>query len=121
MLYWSSQVPPLAPLLNSMRPDKDIDRILRWEGIVIDPIGALFAVIVFEAVSLVGDEVFSHTIIALLVSLGVGFSIGLVSGIITSYLIRKEWLPFELHKFAILALVLFSFTISNHLSHESGC
>ncbi|MEI5640552.1 MULTISPECIES: cation:proton antiporter [unclassified Pseudoalteromonas] len=111
----------IAPMLNSMRPDKDIDRILRWEGIVIDPIGALFAVIVFEAVSLVGDAgVLSHTLWALVSTVGVGISIGLVSGIITSYLIRKEWLPFELHKFAILALVLFSFTISNHLSHESG-
>lgn len=29
----------IAPLLNSMRPTQDIDRILRWEGIVIDPIG----------------------------------------------------------------------------------
>jgi hypothetical protein len=33
---------------------------------------------------------------------------------------RREWLPFELHKFGILALVLISFSISNHLSHESG-
>ena len=40
----------IAPLLNSMRPTQDIDRILRWEGIIIDPIGALFAVLIFEAV-----------------------------------------------------------------------
>ncbi|USD28086.1 sodium:proton antiporter [Pseudoalteromonas sp. SCSIO 43201] len=111
----------IAPMLNAMRPDKDIDRILRWEGIVIDPIGALFAVLVFEAVSLVGNEgIFSHTLWALISTLGVGISIGVISGFLTSLLIRKEWLPFELHKFAILALVLFSFTISNHLSHESG-
>ncbi|MAD04894.1 sodium:proton antiporter [Pseudoalteromonas shioyasakiensis] len=111
----------IAPLLNSMRPTQDIDRILRWEGIVIDPIGALFAVLVFEAVMLVGQgEVLSHTIIALFKTLGVGLTIGVVAGWLTTLLIRREWLPFELHKFGILALVLISFTVSNHLSHESG-
>ena len=111
----------IAPLLNSMRPNQDIDRILRWEGIVIDPIGALFAVLVFEAVMLVGQgEVLSHTIIALFKTHGGGLTIGVVAGWLTTLLIRREWLPFELHKFGILALVLISFTVSNHLSHESG-
>ncbi|BBN80626.1 sodium/hydrogen exchanger [Pseudoalteromonas sp. A25] len=111
----------IAPMLNAMRPNQDIDRVLRWEGIVIDPIGALFAVLVFEAVSFVGQgEVLSHTLIALFSTLGVGISVGVVAGWITSALIRKEWLPYELHKFGILALVLFSFTVSNHLAHESG-
>ncbi|MFC3033151.1 cation:proton antiporter [Pseudoalteromonas fenneropenaei] len=111
----------IAPMLNTMRPNKDIDRILRWEGIVIDPIGALFAVLVFEAVMLVGDEgIVNHTLIALFKTVSVGLSIGVVAGALTSFLIRKEWLPFELHKFAILALVLISFTGSNYLAHESG-
>ncbi|KAF7787805.1 hypothetical protein PRUB_a2301 [Pseudoalteromonas rubra] len=111
----------IAPMLNAMRPQKDIDRILRWEGIVIDPIGALFAVLVFEAVNQVGEAaVFSHTILALFSTLGVGTSVGIVAGWLTTTIIRREWLPYELHKFGILALVLFSFTLANHLSHESG-
>lgn len=111
----------IAPLLNSMRPTQDIDRILRWEGIVIDPIGALFAVLVFEAVMLVGQsDVLSHTFIALFRTLGVGFSVGVLAGWLTSLLIRRDWLPYELHKFGTLALVLISFTVSNYLSHESG-
>ncbi|QTL35870.1 MULTISPECIES: cation:proton antiporter [Pseudoalteromonas] len=111
----------IAPMLNAMRPEKDIDRILRWEGIVIDPIGALFAVLVFEAVNQVGEAaVFSHTMLALFSTLGVGTSVGIVAGWLTTTIIRREWLPYELHKFGILALVLFSFTLANHLSHESG-
>ncbi|MEM0514194.1 sodium:proton antiporter [Pseudoalteromonas sp. YIC-827] len=111
----------IAPLLNAMRPTQDIDRVLRWEGIVIDPIGALFAVLVFEAVMLVGQsDVFSHTLGALVTTLSVGFSLGAAAGWITSQLIRREWLPYDLHKFFTLALVLISFTVSNHLSHESG-
>ena len=111
----------IAPMLNAMRPNQDIDRVLRWEGIVIDPIGALFAVLIFEAVSFVGGgEIVSHTIWALCSTLAVGLGIGVISGWFTTLLLRKEWLPYELHKFGILALVLFSFTLSNQLSHESG-
>ncbi len=111
----------IAPLLNAMRPTEDIDRVLRWEGIVIDPIGALFAVLVFEAIMLVGQsDVISHTLIALFKTLTVGFSLGVLSGWLTTTLIRREWLPFELHKFGILALVLACFTASNQLSEESG-
>ncbi|ATC95994.1 cation:proton antiporter [Pseudoalteromonas tunicata] len=110
-----------APLLNAMRPTKEVDRILRWEGIVIDPIGALFAVLVFEAVMLAGKTgVLSHTLIALITTVGVGLSIGILAGWLTAFLIRREWLPYELHKFGVLALVLISFTVSNFISHESG-
>ncbi len=111
----------IAPLLNAMRPTKEVDRVLRWEGIVIDPIGALFAVLVFEAVMLTGQEsIFNHTLGALFTTLVVGFSLGVFSGWLITLLIRKEWLPYELHKFTVLAMVLGSFSLSNYLSHESG-
>jgi len=110
-----------APLLNAMRPTEEIDRILRWEGIVIDPIGALFAVLVFEAVMLSGSSgVLSHTLIALVTTVGLGLSIGIVAGYITNLIIQKEWLPYNLQKFGVLSFVLISFTISNAISHESG-
>jgi NhaP-type Na+/H+ or K+/H+ antiporter len=110
-----------APLLNAMRPTEEIDRILRWEGIVIDPIGALFAVLVFEAVMLSGSSgVLSHTLIALVTTVGLGLSIGIVAGYITNLVIQKEWLPYNLQKFGVLSFVLISFTISNAISHESG-
>ena len=38
----------IAPILQSVRPNKKISTILKWEGIVIDPIGALVAVLVYD-------------------------------------------------------------------------
>jgi NhaP-type Na+/H+ or K+/H+ antiporter len=111
----------IAPMLNIIRPKKEIDQILRWEGIVIDPIGALFAVLVFEGVTLSQhSNVLSHTLLALGKTLTVGISIGIAMGWVTCFLIRRKWLPFELHKFGVLAIVLLTMTISNHLSDESG-
>lgn len=38
----------IIPLLRSVRPKASVATVLRWEGIVIDPIGALLAVLVYE-------------------------------------------------------------------------
>ncbi|UDN27400.1 sodium:proton antiporter [Aeromonas caviae] len=111
----------IAPMLNVIRPVREVDKILRWEGIVIDPIGALFAVLVFEAVRLGSQgNLIDHTLLALAKTVGVGSLIGIAAGWLTTLLIRKDWLPVSLHKFGVLALVLVTFTLSNWLSHESG-
>lgn len=111
----------ITPLLNIMRPSIEVDRILRWEGIVIDPIGALFAVLVFEAVKFAGpSDALSHTLLQLSATLAIGLSLGAFAGWLTTLLFRKDWIPYELQKFTVLALVLFIFSLSNFLSHESG-
>jgi NhaP-type Na+/H+ or K+/H+ antiporter len=35
----------IVPLLRTVRPTAHLANILRWEGIVIDPLGALLAVL----------------------------------------------------------------------------
>src|SRR5690606_24584646 len=42
----------IVPMLRSVRPNARISNVLRWEGIIIDPIGALLAVLMFEALAL---------------------------------------------------------------------
>lgn len=38
----------IAPMLRILRPNAHVANVLRWEGILIDPIGAILAVLVFE-------------------------------------------------------------------------
>lgn len=111
----------IAPMLNTMKPVKEVDSILRWEGIVIDPIGALFAVLIFGVVTAAnkGDAVYV-TVFSLIEMLTIGSFVGIFAGWFTTLLIRREWLPYELHKFAVLALVLITLSVSNYISHESG-
>jgi NhaP-type Na+/H+ or K+/H+ antiporter len=40
----------IGPLLSHVRPLKRVSTILKWEGILIDPVGAILAVLVFEAI-----------------------------------------------------------------------
>jgi NhaP-type Na+/H+ or K+/H+ antiporter len=39
----------IAPMLRTVRPNSRIANVLRWEGIVIDPLGALFAVLAIRS------------------------------------------------------------------------
>jgi NhaP-type Na+/H+ or K+/H+ antiporter len=40
----------IVPLLRHLRPSGQVGSILKWEGIVIDPIGAILAVLVFQVI-----------------------------------------------------------------------
>ncbi|MBI2970529.1 MAG: cation:proton antiporter, partial [Gammaproteobacteria bacterium] len=44
----------IIPMLRTVRPNAKIANVLRWEGIVIDPLGALFAVLIFNFISSTG-------------------------------------------------------------------
>lgn len=46
----------VGPLLNFVRPQARIRRLLAWEGTLVDPVGALTAVIVFQGVAASGEE-----------------------------------------------------------------
>lgn len=107
----------IVPMLRSVRPNERIANILRWEGIVIDPIGALLAVLVFEALAL-GHGQQGVAIFVWTVALGSG--IGLAAALALAYLLRHHLLPEYLHNYATLALVLMTFSLANTFAEESG-
>ncbi len=90
---------------------------LRWEGIVIDPLGALFAVLIFEAIV---SRQEGHTIGIFIATIGCGTVIGALSAWLTGFLLRRQMIPEYLQNYAVLAAVLFAFSISNVITHESG-
>ncbi|KGM06134.1 Sodium/hydrogen exchanger family protein [Methylophaga thiooxydans] len=113
----------IVPMLRTVRPNAKISNVLRWEGIVIDPLGAILAVLVFEvllSIQLQGHVSVGHTIYMFGKTLVVGLSIGAVSGYLFGIILRKHWLPEYLHNVTTLALVFATFAISNEISEESG-
>ncbi len=111
----------IVPMLRTVRPNATIASILRWEGIVIDPVGALLAVLVFEfIVSGQGGEALSHTLWMFAKVMGVGTLIGLCSGQLLGLLLRHHLLPEYLHNLAALASLIGAFTLANTLADEAG-
>jgi len=111
----------IVPMLRSVRPNARIANILRWEGIVIDPIGALLAVLVYESIVSFGQggEI-SYTLFIFLKTLLVGGLFGCATGYLLGTALRHQLLPNYLHNFATVTLVLLVFAGSNALQHESG-
>ena len=107
----------IMPLLRSVRPNKTISNILKWEGIIIDPVGAIAVVLVYEYI-ISGGEASSILLFAKIVLLATG--LGLAGAWALAFLMRKHMIPEFLRNVFTLAFVLLLFSVSNHLEHESG-
>lgn len=111
----------IAPLLRIIRPNATIGGVLRWEGILIDPIGALAAALAFEWVRADTDSgALSATISHMASFIGVGTAIGLVMGGLLVAALRRDWLPDHLINPGVLAWVLLAFGLSDVFAPESG-
>jgi NhaP-type Na+/H+ or K+/H+ antiporter len=111
----------VAPMLRAVRPNARIANVLRWEGIVIDPIGALFAVLVFSWISLgLERDRLGDALAAFGFTTAIGTLFGVLGAVALGGLLRRQWVPEYLHNYAALVAVLSVFTLSNAVSHESG-
>ncbi|MDN7124657.1 sodium:proton antiporter [Pseudidiomarina sp. 1APP75-32.1] len=110
----------IMPMLRSVRPKSNVANILRWEGIIIDPIGALLAVLVYEFIIASQGAGMMQAVQAFTITIGVGFALGFAAGKLLGTALRKEWFPHYLKNVATLAIVLGVFAASNALQHESG-
>lgn len=111
----------IIPMLRTVRPSAKVAKILRWEGIVIDPIGALLAVVVYEFIaSLQTGHALIHSIETFLLALAVGFGLGGLTGFYFGKILQRMWVPDYLLNLATLAHVFLVFTVSNYFAHESG-
>ena len=111
----------IVPMLRTVRPNTHLSNILRWEGIVIDPIGALLAVLMYEFIisGSTGDAL-GHTLLFFAQQIATGLLLGASSGYALGVILRRHWLPEYLRNMATLMLVLGVFALSDSIRAESG-
>lgn len=110
----------INPLLDRVRVQRRLDTVLRGEGIVIDPIGAIFAVVVLE-IMLTSDSSVWTGLQAFTLRMGLGVAIGLAGGWVLGRILRmRRLLEPEIGNLVVLAWVLALFAISEWLAGESG-
>lgn len=111
----------ITPILRNIPLKKDISTVLKWEGILIDPIGALVAVLVFEFISVGGQGGFTKTA---LIEFGkillFGTTFGFTFAHALAYAINKKLIPHYLLNVVSLSAVLLVFVESEVFAHESG-
>ncbi|MEJ2631731.1 MAG: sodium:proton antiporter [Acidihalobacter sp.] len=111
----------IVPLLRTVRPTAAVAKALRWEGIVIDPLGALLAVLVFESiVSSHTGAAFGHVALVFGLIVVTGTLFGAAAGHLLGLLLRNYLIPEYLHNVTTLALVFAVFAGANAVEAESG-
>ncbi len=112
----------IAPILRNVPLSKNVANVLKWEGILIDPIGALVAVLVYEFISAgeSGPEFTTTALKTFGIIVAVGFSLGIGGALALAQLIKRKLIPHYLLNVFTLALVLAAFVFSDLLAHESG-
>lgn len=111
----------IVPLLRHVRPDPQVGRTLKWEGILIDPVGAVLAVLVFEAVLAGGVEAATEVaVLGLLKTIAIGGALAAIGVGLLVVLMDRQWVPDFLQSPLSLMVVVAAFATSNVLQTESG-
>ncbi|WP_299162449.1 sodium:proton antiporter [uncultured Tenacibaculum sp.] len=111
----------ISPILRNVPLKKDVAAVLKWEGILIDPIGALVAVLVFEFISVGGGSGFTKTALlefGKILLFGSTFGFTFAHALI--FIVNKKLVPHYLLNVVSLSTVLFVFVLSDLFAHESG-
>ncbi len=109
------------PLLNHIRPKGKIAALVKWEGIVNDPIGAILAVLVLEwVVTNRTDGATGDALLGILKAGGIGVGLGWMTTETVAFALRKHLVPDSLQSSLTLGAALLAFVVSNELQHESG-
>lgn len=111
----------ITPILRNIPLKKDVSTVLKWEGILIDPIGALVAVLVFEFISVGEGSGYTQTA---LIEFGkillFGTTFGFTFAHALAFAIKKNFIPHYLMNVVSLSVVLLVFVESDVFAHESG-
>ncbi|ASG67231.1 sodium:proton exchanger [Francisella halioticida] len=115
----------VPPLMQTVRPKRHVANILKWESILVDPIGALVVVFmlswfVLES-SFVGEQNGVSIFIAYIIFVCIlGITIGFIFGYLIGLSFRNHYIPEYLKSFFVLAVIVVGFIITDALMHGSG-
>ena len=112
----------VIPLLKHVRPVARVGSILKWEGILIYPVGATVAVLVLEAMmsGRLGNGALGPMLAGVFETLAVGIVLGVIGAQFLIQVFKRYWVPEELQNPFAIMVIIGLFTLSNEVQPESG-
>jgi NhaP-type Na+/H+ or K+/H+ antiporter len=111
----------IMPLLRHARLRKGPASLLKWEGIVNDPIGALLAVLVFQWLKYEGtgtpaEEIGLGVFLTIVASVALGWG----GGVLLAKAFRRAWVPEFLKSPVLLGSALAVYVLADLAQEEAG-
>jgi NhaP-type Na+/H+ or K+/H+ antiporter len=119
----------VVPLLRHVRPKGRVSTIAKWEGITIDPVGAILAVLTLETLLLLNEPqgegasvstAAEHVVVGLGLEIFVALGVSVAATMLLIFILRRRMVPDFLRNPVTLMVVVVAFVVSNVLQHESG-
>jgi NhaP-type Na+/H+ or K+/H+ antiporter len=114
----------VQPLLRQIRPSGDAGPVAKWEGIVIDPVGAVAALLVYEIAPAIDAGALSAMVQGIVYMLGTTCLVGGVCGALGSWILvqvlKRNLVPDFLDSPIVVLMVVAAFATANLIVHESG-
>ncbi len=112
----------VLPILRNVKPNNKVNTILKWEGILIDPFGALIAVLMYEFIvsSHHGSEYSIEVLQEFFATISSGIVSGGIGAAILYYAIKKQTIPEYLSNIFSLGLVILTFSFAELVHKEAG-
>jgi len=121
----------VVPLLRHVRPRGRVSTVAKWEGITIDPVGAIIAVLVLETLLLIHEPAQAgghtglsaaaeHVIVGLGLEIFVALGVSVAATFVLLGILKQRLVPDFLRNPVTLMIVVAAFVISNVLQEESG-
>lgn len=110
----------ISPLLKQVKVQRPVAALLEGEGVLIDPVGAILAVVVLDIIVNVDADPVA-VMVDLLLRIAIGGGIGAIGGwLIGFFFKRTDFLSEDLKNLVVLAALLGLFGLAQHLRSESG-
>ena len=122
----------VIPLLRHVRPKGRVSAIAKWEGITIDPAGAILAVLLLDLILVLGAEVgeagsdpglVGHLVVAaqsLITVIVLSIGVSILSAALQIIILRKHLVPDYLQDPVALTIVLGTFAVAHMLGGEEA-
>ena len=112
----------IMPMLRHSRVDARVGSVLKWEGIINDPVGVIFAVLAYEYFKLSGNVALQDNFLYVqFPSIIIGeMLLSYLFGRITADVLERGLMPEYLKAPFLVSTVLALFTACNLAFHESG-
>lgn len=110
----------IQPLLKQTKVKNNVDTILRWESIILDPIGPMVALGLYFIIFVIKQDFGFQVILVFLVELVAAVLIGILVAYVFKWLVEQNRISQNLIAPIQFVCVLLIFSISDFILPESG-